>query len=99
MSALLRENVEHVHEYSIDELFILLPAATAAAQAVQIQRTMGKVLGLPVSATLDAIHNRYGTIAIGLGHNGLRKSPSWVMHRDMLSPRRTTRWADLLTVR
>lgn len=52
-----------------------------------------------VSATLDAIHDRYGIAAIGIGHNGLRTPPSWVMHRDMLSPRRTTRWADLLPVR
>lgn len=53
----------------------------------------------PVSTTLDAIHDRFGAASIGLGHSGLRSAPSWVMHRDMLSPRRTTRWSDLLTVR
>lgn len=53
----------------------------------------------PISAALDAIHDRYGTAAIGLGHNGLKTPPSWIMHRDMLSPRRTTRWSDLLTVK
>lgn len=52
----------------------------------------------PISTTVDAIHDRFGTAAIGLGHSGLRKPPSWVMHRDMLSPRWTTRWTDLLTV-
>lgn len=52
----------------------------------------------PLSMTLDAIHDRYGAAAIGPGHNGLRQHPSWVMHRDMLSPRWTTRWTDLLTV-
>lgn len=53
----------------------------------------------PISTTLDAIHDRFGAASIGLGHSGLRAAPSWVMHRDMLSPRRTTRWSDLLTVR
>lgn len=51
-----------------------------------------------VSTTLDAIHDRYGAGVIGIGYNGLRTPPTWVMHRNMLSPRRTTRWADLLTV-
>lgn len=53
----------------------------------------------PVSAVLDAVQDRYGTAAIGLGHAGLRTPPSWAMRRDMCSPRYTTRWSDLLTVR
>lgn len=52
----------------------------------------------PISAVLDQIHDRFGAGAIGLGHSGLRTAPSWTMHRDMLSPRWTTRWSDLLTV-
>lgn len=53
----------------------------------------------PLSSVLDAIHDRFGTAAIGLGHSGLRVAPSWAMRRDMVSPRRTTRWSDLLIVR
>ena len=52
----------------------------------------------PVSGVLDQIHDRFGAGAIGLGHSGLRAAPPWSMHRDMLSPRWTTRWSDLLTV-
>ncbi len=51
-----------------------------------------------VSRVLDAIHDRYGTEAIGLGHNGLRAPQPWSLRRDMLSPRYTTRWSELLTV-
>nr|AVN58400.1 DNA polymerase IV 1 [Mycolicibacterium sp. CBMA 213] len=52
----------------------------------------------PISGVLDQIHDRFGASSIGLGHSGLRTAPAWVMHRDMLSPRWTTRWEDLLTV-
>lgn len=52
----------------------------------------------PVSTVMDAIQDRYGVAAIGLGHSGLRTPPPWVMRRDMLSPRYTTRWTELLTV-
>jgi DNA polymerase V len=52
-----------------------------------------------VDDVLDAVQDRFGVAAIGLGHNGLRAAPSWVMRRDMLSPRYSTRWTELLTVR
>ncbi|MGD9622327.1 MAG: Y-family DNA polymerase [Mycolicibacterium sp.] len=52
-----------------------------------------------VSAVLDAVQDRYGAAAIGLGHAGLRTPQSWVMRREMCSPRYTTKWAELLTVK
>ncbi|QCO29047.1 Y-family DNA polymerase [Mycobacteroides abscessus] len=53
----------------------------------------------PVGAVMDRIVDRYGSAAIGYGHNGLRTSPSWIMHRQMQSPRYTTCWAHLPTAR
>lgn len=52
----------------------------------------------PISAVLDQIHDRHGAHAIGLGHGGLRTPPNWTMRREMLSPRYTTNWHDLLVV-
>lgn len=45
MVALLREHAEDVHEYSVDESFVLWPATTAHAQALEVQRakTLAKI--------------------------------------------------------
>lgn len=58
-----------------------------------------EVPGSPAGAVLDAIWDRYGPSAIGYGHSGLRKRPSWTMNRRMQSPRYTTCWAHLPVVR
>ncbi|WP_165483570.1 DUF4113 domain-containing protein [Mycobacteroides abscessus] len=48
---------------------------------------------------VDAIQNRFGPASIGYGRSGLKRPPSWTMHRRMLSPRYTTCWAQLPTAR
>lgn len=51
------------------------------------------------STVVDAIQNRFGRSSIGYGRTGLKRPPSWTMHRRMLSPRYTTCWAQLPTAR
>ncbi len=51
------------------------------------------------SDVVDAIQSRFGRASIGYGRSGLKRSPSWTMHRRMLSPRYTTCWAQLPTAR
>lgn len=51
------------------------------------------------SNVVDAIQNRFGRSSIGYGRSGLKRPPSWTMHRRMLSPRYTTCWAQLPTAR
>lgn len=77
MVALLRELVEHVQEYSVDESFVLLGAATAVSQAQLIQQTMARGLGLPVTigagptktlakvASLHAKNSPAGIVEVG----------------------------------
>ncbi|WP_457180892.1 Y-family DNA polymerase [Mycobacteroides abscessus] len=52
----------------------------------------------PTGAVMDAIWDRFGAAAIGYGHGGLRKRPSWTMQRRMQSPRYTTCWEHLPVV-
>ena len=47
---------------------------------------------------LEKIRSEHGRAAIGLGQGGLREVPSWQMRREMMSPRYTTHWDELLTV-
>lgn len=51
------------------------------------------------SEVVDAIQGRFGRSSIGYGRSGVKRPPSWVMHRRMLSPRYTTCWAQLPTAR
>lgn len=48
---------------------------------------------------IDRIQKTVGRDLIGLGYAGLRPGPSWKMRRTLLTPRATTHWAELTTVR
>ena len=52
-----------------------------------------------VTETMEAISERFGETAIGLGYGGFAQPPSWQMKREILSPRATTHWEELATVR
>lgn len=80
MTTLLRENVEHVHEYSIDESFILLPCETAAAQAVQIQHTMSRALG---GFNRSSQHLDFSEVCDGVREAAIRGS--WLSGSDSLA--------------
>ncbi|GFZ95377.1 DinB/UmuC family translesion DNA polymerase [Nesterenkonia alkaliphila] len=47
---------------------------------------------------LQQVRQRAGTDSIGLGRGGLRAPAEWEMRREMMSPRYTTRWEEMLTV-
>ncbi|HEY4535220.1 MAG TPA: Y-family DNA polymerase [Enteractinococcus sp.] len=51
-----------------------------------------------LGALLEQIRSEHGNAAIGLGRGGLREGPAWQMRREMMSPRYTTHWDELLTV-
>lgn len=51
-----------------------------------------------LGALLEQVRSEHGSGAIGLGRAGLREGPSWQMRREMMSPRYTTHWGELLTV-
>lgn len=55
--------------------------------------------GRRIGVTLDAINDRVGPHAIGVGRGGLQKAPVWNMRREMLSERGTTQWDELREVR
>src|SRR5699024_5915987 len=48
---------------------------------------------------LETVRRAPGPAAIGLGRAGLRDGPAWQMRRNMQSPRYTTHWDELLTVK
>jgi DNA polymerase V len=50
-------------------------------------------------AVLDRIAGRFGEETLGLGVAGLRHRRGWTMKRDMVSPRATTHWDELATVK
>lgn len=52
-----------------------------------------------LASAVDAVADRYGREVIGWGATGLRARQRWDMRRERLSPARTTRWEQLLTVR
>ncbi len=74
---------------------LVLTGLSPAGSTPGLHDTVGRS---SVSQVLDAIQDRYGSAAIGLGHSGLRGDQPWSMRRGMLSRRCTTRWAELLTV-
>lgn len=55
--------------------------------------------GRQVGQTLDAITDRIGPGAIGVGLGGMKGAPVWNMRRQKLSPRATTHWDELCRVR
>ncbi len=52
-----------------------------------------------VGKALDEITRRLGGEAIGVGFGGLKQPAGWEMKRELLSPRATTHWDELVTVR
>lgn len=52
-----------------------------------------------IGPLLEQIKHEHGSAAIGLGCAGLCEGPAWQMRRTMMSPRYTTDWDELLTVR
>ena len=56
----------------------------------QQQRSLGPLL--------QQVRQRAGTDSIGLGRGGLRAPAEWEMRREMMSPRYTTRWDEMVTV-
>ena len=48
---------------------------------------------------MEQVRARAGAEAIGLGRGGLRTAADWEMRREMMSPRYTTRWDEVLEVR
>lgn len=55
--------------------------------------------GRDLGATLDKITKKAGVGSIGIGLAGLKSNPDWAMKRGALSPRYTTEWAELASVR
>ncbi|WP_346057222.1 DUF4113 domain-containing protein [Leucobacter alluvii] len=51
--------------------------------------------GRRIGETLDAITQKLGPRAIGIGRGGLRGAPVWTMKREMLSRRATTHWDEM----
>ncbi|GAA2942797.1 DUF4113 domain-containing protein [Glutamicibacter bergerei] len=45
------------------------------------------------------IRSHHGVKSIGLGTAVLQQGPAWQMRREMMSPRYTTHWKELLTVK
>lgn len=52
-----------------------------------------------ISSLLEDLAKRHGRGTVGLGVAGIKGGPDWTMRRDMLSPRYTTHWDELLVVK
>lgn len=52
-----------------------------------------------IGPLMEKIRRDHGMKAIGLGLAGMQKGPSWEMRRGMRSPRYTTHWNELMTVK
>ena len=52
-----------------------------------------------IGPLLEQLKHEHGPGAIGLGRAGLREGPAWQMRRNRMSPRYTTHWDELLTVK
>lgn len=51
-----------------------------------------------IGPLMQRIKQRHGAGAVGLGLAGMKQGPQWTMKREMMSPRYTTHWDELLTV-
>lgn len=68
---------------------------------------LGPRLDDGLTDAIDAINHRYGAMYVGIGAAGIRgrgredanTGAVWRMRRNMLSPRATTRWDEIATVR
>lgn len=47
---------------------------------------------------LQQVREKSGTDSIGIGRGGMRTAAEWEMRREMMSPRYTTRWEEMLEV-
>ena len=52
-----------------------------------------------IGSLVQQIRSAHGVKAVGLGRAGMKQGPSWEMRREMMSPRYTTHWKELLTVK
>lgn len=52
-----------------------------------------------IGPLIQQIRSEHGVKAIGLGAAGLAQGPAWQMRREMMSPRYTTHWKELLRVK
>ncbi|MGV2854353.1 Y-family DNA polymerase [Glutamicibacter sp. AGC13] len=52
-----------------------------------------------IGPLIQQIRAEHGVKSIGLGAAGLQQGPAWEMRREMMSPRYTTHWRELMTVR
>lgn len=52
-----------------------------------------------IGPLIQQIRSEHGVKSIGLGRAGLQQGPAWEMRREMMSPRYTTHWKELLTVK
>ncbi|MGO3857518.1 MAG: Y-family DNA polymerase [Glutamicibacter arilaitensis] len=52
-----------------------------------------------IGPLIQQIRSEHGVKSIGLGRAGLQQGPAWEMRREMMSPRYTTHWRELLTVK
>ena len=52
-----------------------------------------------IGPLIQKIKQRHGVNAVGLGLAGMKAGPEWTMRRDMMSPRYTTHWDELLIVK
>ena len=52
-----------------------------------------------IGQLLEDVSKKYGRGSIGLGAGGVKGGPDWTMKREMLSPRYTTHWDELLLVK
>lgn len=51
-----------------------------------------------IGPLIEKVRAQTGADAVGLGRAGLQRPPSWQMKRQMLSPRATTKWDELVRV-
>ncbi len=73
----------------------LLPKTAGAVLDIFETSTDKKNIGL----LLDSLTPKVEGVPIGLGRAGMKKPPGWSMRRGMLSPRATTHWEELITVK
>lgn len=52
-----------------------------------------------IGSLIQEIRRDHGVKSIGLGRAGMQQGPAWEMRREMMSPRYTTHWKELMTVK
>ena len=52
---------------------------------------------LGIAELIEKVQRREGRDLLGLGYAGLRPGPAWQMKREILTPRATTHWDELVT--